>query len=262
MKCIFSYFSSYWIWIPIWMQLAFAPRLNKWKGMILKNLGYFVEFVPLASSCLPSSCYFCRKKLGWFDRIYDPFKSVLFVCVLMPFFIKGEASFQQLTQEPTREAWRHSDGIVNIKTQKLYHDNIMIIWSLHYMQLSYNILIASTMAPTTTTMRSSASCQTIHLSASRFPIPICILFCRYPWAPWSNVRWHFLGSQHLWASSSTNTSNSHPIERKWTVCMTFDVVVSLSWRTVIRRTLVVIVAMPWNIHKEGALLLANKFEAK
>lgn len=31
-----------------------------------------------------------RKKLGWFDRIYDPFKSVLFVCVLMPFFIKGE----------------------------------------------------------------------------------------------------------------------------------------------------------------------------
>ena len=32
-----------------------------------------------------------RKKLGWFDRIYDPFKSVLFVCVLMPFFIKGEA---------------------------------------------------------------------------------------------------------------------------------------------------------------------------
>ena len=32
-----------------------------------------------------------RKRLGWFDRIYDPFKSVLFVCVLMPFFIKGEA---------------------------------------------------------------------------------------------------------------------------------------------------------------------------
>lgn len=32
------------------------------------------------------------------------------------------------------------------------------------------------MAPTTTTMRSSASCQTIHLSASCFPRPICILF--------------------------------------------------------------------------------------
>ena len=39
--------------------------------------------------CLPELAL--RKRLGWFDRIYDPFKSVLFVCVLMPFFIKGEA---------------------------------------------------------------------------------------------------------------------------------------------------------------------------
>lgn len=49
-------------------------KLNKWKGMILK------------------------KKLGWFDRIYDPFKSVLFVCVLMPFFIKGEVSLGTVKQ--------------------------------------------------------------------------------------------------------------------------------------------------------------------
>jgi len=51
-----------------------ALKLNKWKGMILK------------------------KKLGWFDRIYDPFKSVLFVCVLMPFFIKGEVSLGTVKQ--------------------------------------------------------------------------------------------------------------------------------------------------------------------
>lgn len=49
-------------------------KLNKWKGMILK------------------------KQLGWFDRIYDPFKSVLFVCVLMPFFIKGEVSLGTVKQ--------------------------------------------------------------------------------------------------------------------------------------------------------------------
>lgn len=51
-----------------------ALKWNKWQGMILK------------------------KRLGWFDRIYDPFKSVLFVCVLMPFFIKGEVSLGTVKQ--------------------------------------------------------------------------------------------------------------------------------------------------------------------
>ncbi|CAJ1370470.1 unnamed protein product, partial [Effrenium voratum] len=51
-----------------------ALKWNKWQGMVLK------------------------KKLGWFDRIYDPFKSVLFVCVLMPFFIKGEVSLGTVKQ--------------------------------------------------------------------------------------------------------------------------------------------------------------------
>jgi len=51
-----------------------ALKWNKWKGMILK------------------------KRLGWFDRIYDPFKSVMFVCVLMPFFIKGEVSLGTVKQ--------------------------------------------------------------------------------------------------------------------------------------------------------------------
>ena len=43
-----------------------------------------------APSCVCQQASLMRKRLGWFDRIYDPFKSVLFVCVLMPFFIKGE----------------------------------------------------------------------------------------------------------------------------------------------------------------------------
>merc|ERR1740138_745284 len=39
-----------------------------------------------------------NKKLNWFNHFYGPFSGILFMCILMPFFIRGEVDLGRIKQ--------------------------------------------------------------------------------------------------------------------------------------------------------------------
>merc|ERR1719182_6970 len=39
-----------------------------------------------------------NKRLSWFNSFYDPFSSIFFMCILMPYFIRGEIDLGRIKQ--------------------------------------------------------------------------------------------------------------------------------------------------------------------